>query len=169
MKKKINYILTFFGLILFAYILLNVNIQYLIEILSNIDYRYLLIVIFIYFISLFFRILKWKWITNIIVPKFTLKDATVSYLAGFAFSTITPAKIGDILRIFYVKEKNTEYGDAFSALVMDRIIDILMLLVIGIFALISFTQIFRIQVVPLEIVVSTIFLFLIKISLIYCN
>lgn len=161
MRNKIKYILTLAGLILFAYILLNVNIGYLLEILRDIDYRYLIIVIVIYFLSLFFRVLKWKWITNIIAQDFSLKDAAVSYLAGFAFSTITPAKIGDVLRIFYVKEKNVEYGDALSALVMDRIIDILMLFVIGIAALISFSHIFGIQIVPIEIVLSVLFVFLI--------
>ncbi|UUX91327.1 lysylphosphatidylglycerol synthase transmembrane domain-containing protein [Methanoplanus endosymbiosus] len=165
--KKIKYLLTIIGIILFLYILLNVNVPYLLKILSNIDTYFLTIALIIYFVCLFFKILKWKWITNIIAPQFSFFSASVSYLTGFAFSTVTPAKMGDILRIFYVKQEGVEYGDALSALVMDRIIDILMLFIIGITALISFSQFYGIQIIPIEVVASVlliIILFVLMIS-----
>lgn len=152
--RKIKYLLTIIGIVLFAYILLNINISDLVTILLNINPYYLIIALVIYFICLFFKILKWKWIANIIAPDFTFSLASISFLTGFAFSTITPAKMGDLLRIFYVKKTGAEYGDALSALVMDRIIDILMLFVIGITALIVFSQFFEMQIIPVEIVVS---------------
>ena len=152
MRKKLKIAFIFIGILLFLYILLNVNIPVLLEILSNINYFFLAIVILVYFASLLFRVLKWKWITNIISREFSFGDAMISYLVGIAFSTVTPAKMGDILRIFYVRRKDVEYGDAISALVMDRIIDMLMLFLIGILALLTFSWFYGIQVIPVWIV-----------------
>jgi glycosyltransferase 2 family protein len=152
MRKKLKIAFILIGILLFLYILYNVNIPVLFEILSNINCFFLGIVILIYFVSLFFRVLKWKWITNIISREFSFADAMISYLVGIAFSTVTPAKMGDVLRIFYVKKKDVEYGDAVSALIMDRIIDMLMLFLIGILALLMFSWFYGIQVIPVWIV-----------------
>lgn len=103
--------------------------------------------------------------------------ASLSYLVGLAFSAITPAKAGEVLKVFYIDKTGSEYGKALSIVLADRIIDIFMLFGSAFIGIIALNIIFSIEIVPIWIVLifvialmlMTAILFVEKISSILIN
>ncbi|WOF17124.1 flippase-like domain-containing protein [Methanoplanus sp. FWC-SCC4] len=167
MKNKIKYLTIAVGLVLFAYIISNVNLDEILNIFSNIDLVILSITLIIYFFGILFKVLKWRYIAKIISPEFSNTEALASYLVSLSFSVIMPAKMGDLVRIFYLKNKNSEYGMALSAVVMDRIIDIVMLVIMGTISLIVFSYFFNTSIIPNELIFFIILFMLVTIFLLF--
>ncbi len=98
------------------------------------------------------KIVKWKLIVNVIYPEFSLKIAFISYLTSLAISMFTPAKAGEIIRIFYVENSGKDYGKTFSLVISDRIIDFFLLFSSGIVGVIVLLALFSVEIVPVWII-----------------
>ena len=154
--KNIKYIFCSIGFILFGYILFNINLDLAIQLLANISIPLLFFAFFLNLISALIKALKWKYVVNAVSPTFSYSDAVASYFAGFAASIITPAKVGEVIKIFYVDKSGKEYGKAISVVIADRLIDILILFVMAILGICLFQSNFSIIILPYWIVVSLI-------------
>jgi len=55
------------------------------------------------------------------------------YLWAFYFGVITPGRVGEVSKAIYVKKEFKSFGDAFISVFLDRIIDILTILIIVMF------------------------------------
>ena len=81
------------------------------------------------------KILRWKSILRVQGIKISFLEALDLILIGTFGSAITPAKVGDILRAFYLSRRNEEAqtGKAVFSVVFDRILDLAgIILIIGI-------------------------------------
>lgn len=145
--KNGKYLFSLIGILLFAVILYNMNIPILIDIIRDLNVHFLIITAIICTITAFLKILKWKFVANIIYPQFTLKSAVISYMGGLALSMFTPAKAGEVIKIFYLDKTGTEYGKAISAVIADRLIDIFMLFISGICGIIALDIIFQVEII----------------------
>ena len=145
--KNWKFLFSLIGILLFVIILYNMNIPLLIEIVQDLNPYYLSITALICAITAFLKIVKWKFVANIIYPQFTLKSATISYMGGLALSMFTPAKTGEVIKIFYLDKTGTEYGKALSAVIADRLIDIFMLFGSGICGIIALNFIFKVEII----------------------
>lgn len=86
---------------------------------------------------------------NVVYSAFSVTTASLSYLVGLAFSAITPAKTGEVLKVFYIDKTGSEYGKALSIVIADRIIDIFMLFGSAIIGTIALKIIFSIEIIPI--------------------
>jgi len=136
MKKGVK-VAGFIGVVLFIYILLNINIESLFSILVNINIPILMCAICLNLIAVILKSIKWKYIVNSIMPEFSIRQSIVGFLVGFAVSTLTPAKAGDAVRALYVADENTPLGEALATVGIDRIIDLTILFVLGIVAMVA--------------------------------
>lgn len=63
--------------------------------ITNVKIKYIFVSIFLYFLSIAFRILRW----DVFFPNQKSRYIIKSYLSGFLSNLIIPAKLGEILRI----------------------------------------------------------------------
>jgi uncharacterized protein (TIRG00374 family) len=80
--------------------------------------------------SLFIKTLKWKQLVNPFKVRLSMKDGITAWLVGFFIGLVTPGRVGDLARAFYLKEK-MEIGKALTTVVVDRILDIFVLMVLA--------------------------------------
>lgn len=140
-KMKIKEtILVLVGVVLFAILLINADTNKLIETLSLIRIDFLVYSILANTVVTLIKVFKWKIIVDF-KSKIGFIEAIQYFLIGFFFSILTPGRIGDLMRAKYLRKKT---GTAYSitSVIVDRIIDIGLLLLFGFVALILTTRVF---------------------------
>ncbi len=122
--------LPIFGLVLFIYILSKVNLEAVKDNFLRMDVRFLLLAFALTLPSLFIKTLKWKQLINPFKVKISWVEGFAAWVAAFFIGLITPGRIGDLARAFYLKEK-MPVGKALTTVVVDRALDILVLMTLS--------------------------------------
>lgn len=129
MKKYLKF-LPIFGLALFVYILSKVNLNLVKETFLKMDVRFLLLAFLLTLPSLFVKTAKWRQLVNPFTDKFTWKEGFSAWVAAFFIGLITPGRIGDLTRAFYLK-KEMPIGKALTTVVVDRVLDVFVLMTLS--------------------------------------
>lgn len=115
------------------YALHGFNWEEFIEALKYVNYWYLVGAIAIQFITVWIRALRWQWLMQPIkkLPMNTLFDATlISYFGNM----VLPLRMGEVLRAYVVSSKfNISTSKILGTIVIDRVLDMLALMVFAIF------------------------------------
>jgi len=141
------------GIALFILILLNIDIPKLIEIFSRINLFYLGLVVILVITAIILKAFKWQQLIKAHGSQISLKKCIQFFLIGFFASVFTPARAGDLLRAFYAGEEIKSKSVAFSSVVLDRIIDVGILISLGFVSIVTFAFLFGVVILPLEILV----------------
>ena len=128
MKK--TKILPIIGLILFLYILSKVNIQKVILGFSNIEPIWFAITLALFGVQHIIKAVRWKLLIDTYGTKYPLKDALKGWMVGYSLSLITPGKVGDFGRAYYLKGK-LDTGKSLTTVMADRVMDIFVLFVLA--------------------------------------
>jgi uncharacterized protein (TIRG00374 family) len=120
------------GISLFFLFLLfrKIEIKQLALAFAEIDGKYLALALFCIFVSYFFRALRWKYL---LLPLKKCSMATVFpvTIIGLMVNGLLPARIGELARAYLLAEKkNLRKGSVLATLVLDRLADVLCLLVL---------------------------------------
>lgn len=134
---KVSRFLPLIGIILFLYIIWNMDLVKIFEFLKNINLLYLILPILIIAPMMILNGLKWKVLIKSYDIDYPLLKSISARLVGFSIGIITPGRLGDLSRAYYLKEK-TSLGKALTTVVVDRIIDILILLCLAIMGIFAF-------------------------------
>ncbi len=134
-------LLPLFGMLLFAFILLNIDIGETVRILSGADILLIFLAAFTALIAVAIKSLKWKMVIGLYDKDYALASAMKSWLMGFSFSMATPARLGDLSRAYYLKTK-IGLGKGLVTVVADRIADITVLFCLALLGFISFAGMF---------------------------
>jgi len=161
MKKR--HYLPFIGLFILLYLIIRVGINNILESLFKIKLGYLpLIFIFLIIITIIsgYKILLILRKQNINLSLgYLIKITIISYFYG----TITPAKIGYLAKIFYLKKKTgKKLSEVSSSVIVDRVLDTFSLLLfatIGSFLIIGHYSNLDIILIILLVVLSFLFWF----------
>jgi len=131
MKKKLSVISGFFLSIGFIYIISkNVNIDILKNSFYQIKLVWVIPVIFITFIEVFFRGIKWKIILSP-VKNINIFELFKLEIIGLSINNILPLRIGELIRGFMAgKNYSLSYVFVFSTILIERIADMVALLLI---------------------------------------
>ncbi len=90
-----------------------------------------------YTIAFILRAYKLKLIFKGLDQKISYSTSFFSIGASFLINDTTPGKLGDVVKIFIVKDQeNLELSDALAGIAVERILDLLLLLIISCIALI---------------------------------
>jgi uncharacterized protein (TIRG00374 family) len=138
---KLSRIFPLIGIFLFIYILLNIDVARTVEILSKADLLLIGLAFLVVSLNIVIKGLKWKMLVSLYDPGYPLWKCVKSWLMGFSISMVTPARIGDLSRAYYVKQKMGT-GRGLMTVIFDRIIDIAILFTMGILGLLSLVSIF---------------------------
>lgn len=167
MKPGIK-IFSLIGIVLFIIILARLDLARLAGIISNTSLPLLLAAILVNCLALVFKVCKWKLIVKSQKQKLGLLPAIKYWLIGFGFSAITPGRIGDALRAYYLKKENYSLGKALSTVAIDRLIDIILLFVIAIIAIIYFSAALGIEIMS-NLFIALLFIALLALTCLFWN
>lgn len=125
MKKHPN-LFRVFGIILFVYILLKIDIAKLTAVFKEISVGYYLISILFLIIGLLVRAFKWKRLIDSVGVKVSAGNLLKIMLKGTFLGIITPGRIGEFWRAEYLSHSSAiSLGRAFYTAFMDRLTDLL--------------------------------------------
>ncbi len=157
--KKI--ILACFGLILFILIIFYlINPQQLWLILKRVNYFYLILVFILSFFLLGFKVKRWQSLMKKQEIKYSFNNSFGMYSVAVFFSLITPGKIGEIIKIFYLHRDKQPLGKALITVVGDRLFDFAFLIFLFLIGFGIFLRYFQQQMLYLIIILVVFILFI---------
>ncbi len=131
--EKIRKVLPLIGVVIFVYLLMKLNIIKILREVSNASQAYLLIAFVFVFVFLSFDTAKWYLIARKQKIDIPFKDAFKINLITSFYGLITPAKLGTLMRIDYLRKYTKSIGKGMGNIVIDKVLDLssLFLLAIG--------------------------------------
>jgi uncharacterized protein (TIRG00374 family) len=122
--KKLS-VIRYAGLTLFIWLLLTLDWSQAGAILRNADPGLLLIAGAFNFLFIFLKAYRWHSILRVQGLKYTFLRSQVVYQAGSFFSVVTPGRVGDVIKISYLKnDLGVPYRKGIASVLMDRIMDL---------------------------------------------
>ena len=133
MRRAVTVLLPVIGLALFVVIVAGTGVDRIVEVFRSADRRGLAAAPALIVLILIMRGLRWQVILRGMGVEMPLLRATVVWCIGFFASSVTPAKSGDAVRAVYVRQDSgRSYGEAFLSVFVDRLWDLIFILVAGI-------------------------------------
>ncbi len=124
-------LLVVIGIALFVYILSRVGLRSIAEVMLSADPWYLLLLIPLLAANVLTKGLKWKEIIRAHSTDYPILSSCKIFLIGLFTGLVTPARAGDIIRVFYLrKSNNISTAKAVSTVFIDRLLDIITLVVL---------------------------------------
>ncbi len=98
-------------------------------IFSTIKVPYLPFIFFLTVPVILVKTFRWRYLLKMQQIDYGFRASLLTFLAGSYVGMITPGRIGELARVYYLKEeKKISGGKSLSSLFMDRILDVLILL-----------------------------------------
>ena len=135
-KKKVY--IRMLGLVIFVILLYKVNLFTLIPVLKDVDGYLLGISIFLVFPLMLLKAIRWDFLLRVEGIDYPLKDAVSVYLVGWYLGMITPGRVGDFIKVLYLRKRAVSYGKAFVSVLIDRVFDLLLIVIVAILGIYFF-------------------------------
>ena len=133
-QKRSNGVKLFLGLLVSAFFLYlafrQVDLQKLGEVLRNADIALLILAVLVMFVSHWFRAMRHRYLLE---PVKHIENNSLfsALMIGYMGNTILPAHLGEFLRAYVIGKKGKISGSAtLATIVVERILDVLSLLII---------------------------------------
>ena len=151
------------GLLIFLFILSQINIVQVGSILSQANLLYYVSAIALMLVLIYLKGIKWKLILSSQGVEFPAIKCAKYFCVGFFFSSVTPGRAGDLARALYIKSARLPL--ALSSVVLDRIIDIAMLVAFASVACIYFFFAYNTAIIPFPIIIAIVLSFIVAMFL----
>lgn len=165
MKKLLTYIKKYsfvLGIIIFLIILSRTNLGEILKNIEKIKPVYLLSGALLTIPTIFTKALCWNYIKRQQGIKYNLKDSFLMYCSGLYIGLVTPGRLGEITKAFYLKNDGYSMGKSLVSIVLDRLSDIIFLLLFIFLGLILFfATLQKTILIPIVCIVIVVILFII--------
>ena len=162
MKSKLRVILEIiFCILILALLISKINIKETIEILTTVDYSWILLAMVIYMISLLITAYSLKALFDSI-RHISFREWMRFYLVGFSMGLILPGRAGDLSIIYFAKEKGFDIGESTALTLTDKLITLIifgLIATIGIFTILNSSQLYLGLLFALLCIISGIVVF----------
>jgi uncharacterized protein (TIRG00374 family) len=152
------------GLLLLIVLLVRVDFQLVLQTLSEVDLVLLGLSIVLILPLIFIKALRWWAILHAQTIEMSILQAYLAYFSSLFLGFLTPGRLGEFSRVFYVREVDeVSTGVALSSVLADRLFDLFALLFVGGAGLLSFrTREFQIStfLIALGLITLPLILFL---------
>jgi hypothetical protein len=140
MRKWVSLLLPLVGLVIFVWIVRGTGVSRILETFRQIDARRLAIFPLFTVFILAIRGYRWWLLMRLVGIRYTRWRSTVVWAIGFFAAAITPGKVGDAVRALYVsRETGRGVGESFLTVFMDRLMDLVTVLVFGVVTIFIFS------------------------------
>lgn len=129
------------GLVIFAYIIIISDPREIINTFSNLNFSFLLLSLLMSGFVLILKAIKWKFIINLHGFDHPLIKCIKAWIVGMSAGIITPARAGDMIRSFYIQRKNIRFGHCLSTVVVDRILDLSVIMLFSLWGVFFISEI----------------------------
>ncbi|GEM_PF-1217549 len=128
-RKILSFLLPFIGLAIFVFIIKTVGWDNIAGTFKAADWkRSFLLPVFILFIIVI-RGYRWQYLMRMVDIEYPIGRSMVVWTIGFFAAAVTPGKIGDALRAFYVsRDTGRSFVESFITVFIDRLLDLLVVL-----------------------------------------
>lgn len=140
MRKWVSLVLPLLGLVIFVWIVRGTGLDRVLDTFRRIDPRSLAVFpVFTVFI-LWIRGYRWWILLRLVGIPYTRRRSSIVWSIGFFAASITPGKVGDAVRALYVsRETGRGLGESFLTVFMDRLMDLVVVLVFGVATILVFS------------------------------
>ncbi len=129
------------GIALFIFILRGLDWNIILELLSRTNLYVIVAILLLQVPIVLTKALKWKAIIKAYGVEFPLSRAVSSWLIGFAAGIVTPGRMGDFARVYYLRGRLPS-GEAATTVAVDRIIDIFILFSLSLIGIALFSAVY---------------------------
>jgi hypothetical protein len=127
-----KFIARLLGLLFLVFVILQFDWQRFQLIFREIKLLPVIIACFLNILRLFIETLRWCSLLKIQKIFYKIKDAFLVVLSSAYVGIVTPGRIGNFIRIFYLKDDmNVAFGVAFSSVMMDKLLELITLTCFG--------------------------------------
>ena len=114
-----------------AVLLYRVRFEEVILTVRQANYLFVVPAIGIYFVAIYFRALRWRYILSPL-ERIPVKTLFVVVIIGYTANNLLPARLGEIVRAYYLARKSpVRDGTALATIAVERIYDGVTLLALG--------------------------------------
>lgn len=134
MMKKNKLLINFFrilGPIIFLYILSQIDFVGFLSELRIIRWLYLVLAIALLAACVMLKALRWRVILAALEIAISRTEAVSLYWLGIFVGLITPGRVGELSKVYYLKLKGYNFFRSFFSLIFDRLCDIAVILILG--------------------------------------
>jgi len=141
MRKNLSLVLPIFGLALFVYIVWRTGPSEIGAVFQAADPGRLGIAAALVGVILVLRGIRWSLLLKVAGIDYPVLKSTAVWTIGFAAASVTPAKAGDAIRAFYIKEETgRSLGEAFFTVFVERLFDLVFVLLLGLVSVLVFSR-----------------------------
>lgn len=115
------------GLILLVYLLLRTDPQQLLGTWMQADKALILLATVLAFPMMIIKIERWRYLLKAQGIAYPLVDAATAYFGTYYIGVVTPGRAGEIFKALYLREHNVSIGTAMVSVIIDRALDLLIL------------------------------------------
>ena len=121
---------------LLVFLVYYVNPQTLLETISNVDVWVVFVAFLISVLMIGIRVIRWRYILSKMKIELNYWKATQLVFIGSFGASITPAKVGDVVRAFYLSRwTNVSETTSLFSVVLDRVMDLICIGLLSIVAI----------------------------------
>lgn len=137
-RIKATKFLPLVGIVIFIYILSRVDLHSVWDTLAGANLVFLAATFLVIVPSLVIKGIKWDMLIEPFGFRFRTLEGTKIWVIGFALGVITPGRIGDFVKAFYVKERGKiSMGKSLTTVIVERVLDIVVLFVMGLVGMLA--------------------------------
>lgn len=140
LKKHIyNIIKVVISAAILFYILSLADLRKFVKLAGELDYVYLLICLSGTILLLSIKGMRWHLILRSDGIRYPLIKAVRVYFASFSIGVITPGRLGEFVKLYYLRQDiNTDFYTGLKSVFLDRIFDLLLLTFFGLAGVLVF-------------------------------
>lgn len=162
-KKRLKIFLQFLGPIILFYILFfKVDYRLLFEKAKTLQWHFLILAALGMVFEIVLRSVRWRAILTSLNIKISFLSSVSLYWLGAFVGVITPGRLGELIKVYFLKNRGHGVFRSFFSIILDRILDVLFLLFLGILVSFFFLKEAGLYIISLGVVVlaAIIFIFL---------
>ena len=135
-------LLRLLGIAIFIVLLSMIDLNKLWILVIKIKPNIIVPLIFLVFLILVTKALRWQFILRRQNIHISFQEALLFYLSSVYMGMITPGRLGEFGKVFYIRDKGHAYGKLFFGVFLERIFDLLILSYLAVYGMFSFYKIF---------------------------
>jgi len=149
-RKSLQFILFLIGLLILGYVIYRSGILENYQILFTVSIPLLLLALVLSLGTVAFRIYRWKFLSEKYNASITWRDASIVSIASLFYANITPGKIGDLYKAYYMQKRYAlNFFDGVSMIFYERFFELIILFLAA--SAIVFIELKGITVIILEV------------------
>ncbi|MFC1700642.1 lysylphosphatidylglycerol synthase transmembrane domain-containing protein [Patescibacteria group bacterium] len=160
-KNKIKIFLQIIGPLIFIYILSKIDYRLFLIEAKLLKWHFLLFAFGLTIMEVIVKSLRWRVILMSLEITISRISCLGLYWLGVFAGTITPGRLGEVIKVYFLKNKGHSAFRSFFSIILDRISDILVLLLFGLFISLFFLRNigFYVLVIGIILLIGIIFIF----------